>query len=49
MVFEMKDGVEVIVSAVIQGNNMRATGQDVDLVLAKEINPTNGMVIRTEE
>jgi WD40 repeat protein len=48
MVFEMKDGEDVTVSAVILGNNMRVTGQNVNLVLPKEINPTNGMVIRTK-
>ncbi len=48
MVFEMQGGAEVIVSAVIQGNRIRATGQDAELVVDNEINPTNGMVIRTK-
>ncbi len=48
MVFAMKDGEEATVSAVIDGNKLRTTGPDEAFVLADEINPTGGLLIRTK-
>ena len=45
MVFEMRDGADLAVTAVIQGNKIRVQGEDIKHLAAKEINPTNGLGI----